>query len=293
MNQLSIAVKDSIRLLRNRIRKFAFYRNTCLNCHTEQTCLASAELRHAEGVADNCLHCHMPQSETDIPHFAFTHHRIGIHAAGSDSEHDAAPGRLVAMADVSGLPQAVRERNLGLAYLQLSDAPGQAEFQQHHYQRAYELLSSSERPRPGDADIHAGLARLFWGRDPDRTLQHAGSIALADTISPEAEATGCYTMGSTYYFQERFQEAIQWLRRTTELRPTADVWHMLSDCLLQTSDLQGAMEAAEKAVKLAPDRPRFLQHKIDVLRRLGRAGEADALQKSVSDLRDYRDRVGY
>lgn len=274
-------------------QKIAFYRNTCLNCHTEQTCLASAELRHAEGVSDNCMKCHMPQSETDIPHFAFTHHRIGIHDTDSDSKYDAVSGTLIPMNDVSALPLAVQERNLGLAYLQLSDAPGQAQFQVQNYQKAYDLLSSSEQRRPNDADIQAGLARLFWGRDAGRTLQHAGRIAESATISPEAEATGCYTMGSTYYFLERAADAIPYLRRTTELRPTADVWHMLSDCLMQTSDLQGALQAAENAVALARDRPRFVQQKINVLLKLGRADEADKLQEIVLELKSYRDGVGY
>lgn len=273
--------------------KTAFYRGTCLECHTEQACRASAELRFAEGVSDNCIQCHMPQSETDIPHFAFTHHRIAIHDAGSDSAHSVAPATLVPMDDFSERSQDVRERNLGLAYLQLSDAPGQREFLAQNYQKAYQWLSSSQQLRPNDAEIQAGLARLFWGRDAGRTLQHAGRIFQAATISPEAEATGCYTMGSIYYFEARVQEAIPWLRRTTELRPTADVWHMLGDCLMQASDLQGALQAAENAVLLAPDRPRFLKQKIDVLQLLGREEEVAELQNTLSELKSYRDRVGY
>ena len=32
-----------------------------------------------ESLANDCVQCHMPHSPTDIPHLAFTHHRIGIY----------------------------------------------------------------------------------------------------------------------------------------------------------------------------------------------------------------------
>ena len=37
--------------------------------------------RSKESPDNNCVQCHMPRSKTDIPHLAFTHHRVGIHDA--------------------------------------------------------------------------------------------------------------------------------------------------------------------------------------------------------------------
>ena len=108
--------------------KAAFYRQRCLDCHgagkprtkrprvKAPECSVPSEERAAKASGNNCLTCHMPRSDTDIPHLRFAHHRIGKHATTA-----AAPERtpnLVPIGDVSHLAEIDQKRNLGLAYLE-------------------------------------------------------------------------------------------------------------------------------------------------------------------------------
>src|SRR5262249_54071034 len=96
----------------------AFYRKKCLGCHTVQSCGLEQAQRLSKDPADNCVACHMPSGDTDIPHIAFTHHRIGRHT--TKPAPAPAPTRapdLVATDDVARLPALDQQRNLGLAYV--------------------------------------------------------------------------------------------------------------------------------------------------------------------------------
>lgn len=275
----------------SRERRMENYRANCQACHAGDACTETLESRRADGIADNCIHCHMPKSATEIPHFAFTHHRIGIHTAKESAVESQQAAELVAMDDDSWQPKLDRDRNRGLAYLQFSDAPGQGPFAVEHRRRAKELLERVQRDRPDDADVVAALARLSWGQDADGTLRHAHHAAKLPQRSPEADATISFTLGSTYFQQDQPSLAIPWLEQTTKLRPTADVWHQLSACYAQTSDMPAAVEAARRSATLAPDRPRYVEHLANSLRRSGADEEAALIERRIPALRAYRQRV--
>src|SRR5256885_12706042 len=61
----------------------AHYKSICLKCHQEESCKVEPARRAKESAGNDCVHCHMPQSKTDIPHLAFTHHPVGIHSANT------------------------------------------------------------------------------------------------------------------------------------------------------------------------------------------------------------------
>ncbi|MCA9205427.1 MAG: hypothetical protein KDA59_20385, partial [Planctomycetales bacterium] len=63
--------------------KVAYYKQKCFSCHSSDNCGLELAERREHQPQDNCVACHMPTSDTDIPHIAFTHHRIGIHALSS------------------------------------------------------------------------------------------------------------------------------------------------------------------------------------------------------------------
>ena len=113
----------------------------------------------------------------------------------------------------------------------------------------------------------------------------------AKTSSPDAWATACFTLGSTYYNLDQSATALPWLERTTQVRPTADVWIMLSDCLQHAHDLPRALKAAQRATDMAPDRPKYLQRYAELLEQTGQVEQAARLQPRVQDLRHYRQRV--
>ena len=58
-------------------QRVAHYRNSCLQCHQEQSCTLAADKRRQKVPDDSCITCHMPRLDTsDILHTAVTDHRI-------------------------------------------------------------------------------------------------------------------------------------------------------------------------------------------------------------------------
>ena len=266
----------------------SLYRSTCLSCHVEESCTEPRERRFADDLADNCVTCHMPSTNTEIPHFAFTHHRIGIHDKEPAEEKLDGPGELIPLDDVTLLPKAVQKRNLGLAYLQFSDAPGQSAFAPQYRARAQTILATTERLYPADPEVQAALSRLFWDNNVAETLRFGELAGTATALSPDAEATIAFTLGTTYFSKGQIDKALPWLLRTTQVRPTADVWFMLSQSYEQIGDPSSALLAARRAVNLAPDRPRFLQHLITLLKQQGFSAESAVLEPRLEPLQQYR-----
>ncbi|MFO1002351.1 MAG: hypothetical protein U0936_18645 [Planctomycetaceae bacterium] len=271
----------------------SLYRSTCLNCHVEDSCTEPQERRLANGLADNCVTCHMPSTNTEIPHFAFTHHRIGVHDKSLEGQKTDGPGELVPLDEVTLLPKSVQKRNLGLAYLQFSDAPGQSQFASENRARAQTILATTDRLYPADPEVQAALSRLYWDRNRVETLRYGELAGEAKTLSPEAEATIAFTLGTTYFSEGQIEKALPWLIRTNQLRPTADVWFMLSECYGQVGDQDSALMAARRAVELGADRPRFLQHLIRLLKQYGLSAESQALEPRLSPLMEYRNKTGH
>jgi hypothetical protein len=65
--------------------KVAYYRDRCLECHSERGCSLPASDRLERNRDDDCTACHMPKASSfDIPHSASANHRIPRHAGGDD-----------------------------------------------------------------------------------------------------------------------------------------------------------------------------------------------------------------
>ena len=103
-----------------------------------------------------------------------------------------------------------------------------------------------------------GAAYLKLGRPKD------AAAAMVESLKIEEDATGFSNLGTTYFFQNQFQEAVKSYRRATELEPeNADHWGNLGDALTmlkQESEAHAAyLRAAEDArveVQRAPTDPR-------------------------------------
>lgn len=271
--------------------KEAYYRGRCLSCHTELSCSAPEEYRYRSASGDNCVTCHMPQSDTEIPHFAFTHHWIGIHDVIEQSSADTSPSELVPLSDISQLPEFVQERDLGLAYLQFSDGSGQKQFAAEYRRRAFQMLTSAETRNPGDSEVEAALARLYWGSDANKTLYYAELARQKSEPGPDTEATITFTIGSTLYAEGRLEEAIPWLKRTTTLRPTADVWYRLSRTYLLLHNLPASLDAGKRAAMLGSDRPLYVSQLRELFLRMGDRTQASLLEDRMKSLLLYRQQV--
>jgi hypothetical protein len=229
-------------------------RQQCLECHAEQAC-GLLEPERLERVADgSCVTCHMPQVPTEIPHFAFTHHRIGIHEAESASAPAGleAPGRLVPLDDVSWMPAIDQQRCLGLAYVQLLESPQHARHVGVYQQQAVAILEDVRRQGLNDADVEAALARLYFGADWKRSLESAERALAAESPAPDAEATALFAAGQALCELNRTADAVPYLERLVRLRRYGGAWHLLSLACEQRGDLPRALEAALHAIECSP-----------------------------------------
>ena len=275
-----------------------FYRNKCLACHTEQSCGLPQSERLSKDSTDYCVACHMPRSPTEIPHFAFNHHRIGIHSPDVPARPLAEPGELIPLDDVAWMSRADQARNLGLGYLQLSDGSAEIRHGSFYREQALAILEQIDQRHYNDVEVRAALARLYWMRkDTGSTLVEARAVMAAPHASADALATACFTLGATIYDLDQPAEAQPWLERTARLRPTADVWMMISDCRAHTGDQSGSLQAARIASQMEPDRPRYLERYVELLARSNSANRSDVdaeiaeLKQRIQILRDYRARV--
>ena len=81
-------------------KQAAYYRSKCMACHeTDGGCKLPEPKRFAQSPQNDCVSCHMPRVDTDIPHFAFTHHRIGLK---HQTKHDPGPRTALKLKPVGG-----------------------------------------------------------------------------------------------------------------------------------------------------------------------------------------------
>jgi hypothetical protein len=266
----------------------AWYRSRCLECHSEQSCGLSASDRLVKSTTDNCVACHMPRGPTEIPHFAFTHHRVGIHSPDAAAHRIAdKPDELKAMPSSAVLTDDEQRRNLGLALLQYSDTADGQPFSAAYQGQARALLGSlSQR----DSEVAAALARLSWGHDAAMTLFMADEVDADPQASSDSLATASFTRGATMFQQGQTAAAIPWLERAVAAKPMSDIWLMLSRCYQREGDAERALTAARKAVQLAPMNPVCRQRCYELESALGEKTDPEAA-RIIQDLQAYWGRL--
>lgn len=271
-----------------------WYRNRCLDCHGEESCGVEKPIRLVQQSDDNCVACHMPRVSTDIPHFAFTHHRIGIHAeeqSSSGGETRASEIQLIPVGDVSHLPAAERQRLEGLAFHELSEMAQDPDSGRKYARRAMRLLNDLKERGMSDSDVDAALSRMLLPSDRMRARELAAEVLEDALAEPDRRATALYIRGSTAFEEGRPDDARDLLRELTQIRHHGQVWHMLSVCELQRGDITAAREAAETAVRLSPQSVEALLQLARVYDRSGernraldvakRAGQIEAAQPEL------------
>lgn len=268
----------------------AVYREKCLSCHALDACGIPQTTRTAGENGDNCMTCHMPRGPTEIPHFAFTHHRIGIHRAAIEPPKPSELRELEPLSSVNALPEYDRRRNQGLAWLQALDVSDDLAASEFRRKQAVEILETLAGAGPMDGDRDAALARLTMGENPAASRQHAEAALATQNATPEALATANYVLGMLHYQKNEFGRALPLLERTATLRPTSDVWMMLSDCREQAG-VRGTLDAARRGAEMAPDRPRYVEKYAQLLMQQGDLQTSARVAERARKLWEYRRRV--
>jgi tetratricopeptide (TPR) repeat protein len=211
---------DPHRLIRDQ-EKVAYYRQKCLSCHTESSCLISAQERQSNSTPDDCSGCHMPKrSLQEIQHAALTNHRI---VRNPKEPYPEEAFRLTTpllpnLIHVSAIPSRAAATVPPLTLLQ-----------------AYRTLSLTSHPE--FEDPYARLLNQLAQSQSDNPIVLAG---LAQKLS--ASQT-----------QQTRSDAIRHLSRAIQLGSTSpNDYLLLADLLARSNQTSNAIEILKRGISLAP-----------------------------------------
>ncbi|MBW3598605.1 MAG: hypothetical protein KY475_15200 [Planctomycetes bacterium] len=250
--------------------RVSVYRNTCIQCHSDPGCKLPLPERRSRNDND-CAACHMPPSDTDIPHIAFTHHRIGIHEpAAKNEDRDQDSFRpLAPVLDVSHLSEVERRRSLALAYMQYFHDQGHKPGAEAYFLRAQQLLAESATEWVSDASLDTALA-LATVDDRRQTQRHA-KRALRGKLSSHERATALRIAAEADLQQNLAAEAVRRLEEVTALRREPGDWFLLALGRQRVGDLEGAIAALEYVLEIDPAQPETHQALATLYRAAGRS----------------------
>jgi hypothetical protein len=247
--------------------KVAFYRQKCLECHATHGCSLPREERlKKEG--DHCTACHMPRGDTDVPHVAFTHHRIGIHRPKTQVASDRIP-ELVPTTDDSRLSPIDQKRNLGLAYYKASLLAEYDRYASTFADRSKSLLEDVRADGLREGLTAQVLAQFEWKKDWDRTRTYAREALDSTDLTPESHAISLLLLASCEFEDHNYKEAIALLEQLVQLRRQAEDWRLLGVSYLLDNRPQKALDALQTALAIRPARPNIHGALYEVYRRLG------------------------
>jgi hypothetical protein len=230
-----------------------YYRRACLTCHTPASCKLPEPKRAADAPGDDCAKCHMPRSPTDVQHVAFTHHRIGVHRAGSApaAPHPGADAEPRPWRDNPRLSDLDTKRGLGLAYTYLAPhaaTPAQA---QAYKRRGAELLSAVHAAGLPDpvAEAELALLRLEAGQP---ALPLALLALSRPGIQPGDRCGALFVAGAERFKRGELPAARDTFAELVTLRRQADDWLFLAECEERLGNTAAAAAAGARAVAISP-----------------------------------------
>lgn len=224
---------------------------TCLSCHSPDRCRVDEARRQRLSPDNDCIQCHMPRSDTDIPHLTFTHHRIGVHSTSetplpAKEPPERRPGRLRPFFDVSKVSSVDQLRSLGLAYLETANRETESTLADQYRDRALTHLSQAHTLGMRDPMLDASLARLRFILDLGDYRSLAESVLDHEGIAGAERCDALFLIANAHASAGRYSEAVSALHQLTALRRQPVDWMMLADC-----ERKFGNEAAHKAALLA------------------------------------------
>jgi len=258
-------------------RRMDYFRDTCLNCHAIDACGLDRAERVRRNPQDNCVACHMPRTSTDIPHLAFTHHRIAIHDAEPDGEQPENLAKLVPLQTRTTPSRVDHDRDLGLASLEWSEKQTDDRAYQQHRSTARRLLESVSQRGLLDAEVDAGLSRLYWESETPAAAQFARSALKFPSMSAAARTNALFVLGDLRFRDRDFTASRDTLRQLVRHRRHAQDWMLLGLCHRQLGQTEQAIEAFQKAVSISPTRVDLREILLETLTAADR-GEQTRLQ---------------
>ena len=229
----------------------AYYRAICLDCHSDGDCSVDTLTRQRKSPQNNCVTCHMPASETEIPHLAFTHHRIGVHDDELPPKRIAdSPGLLVAITDLSKWSEIDRRRMLGLANLEFSESNSGRQSAGIHRQRAFTLLSEVWDRGLRDSETASALTALSASTGDKRLRLFANSILENPDSSPDAQLNGLLGRALDFSNAGEPGAAARMMEEVVKRRRVAGDWMLLAEFQLKEGKQPEGARSMERALSI-------------------------------------------
>lgn len=234
----------------------AYYRQKCETCHAVDAC-GTDPAHHAEGVdMDDCIACHMPTADTEVPHVAFNHHRVGIHDDKPPVSVVAQEFELVPADDDSHLSEQVRERNLALAYFKFSLSARHPDERQKAIAQATQILEKLYEEGYRDPDATAVSAALTMQSDPELSFRLAEEALAADPLPMISFRITAYESVLRHLFTAgRLDEALERLDELHLIRRNAMDWMLRSTIRKRQNRREEARAAMETALEIQAANP--------------------------------------
>jgi len=246
----------------------AVFREQCLNCHADKPCSLAEVERRKKQPADNCVACHMPRGDTDIPHIAFTHHRIGRHVAKAKAKTDRIP-KLEPIDAVPNLSQLERQRSLGLAYRLAGDDATYAQYSGVFHERARTLLEEVRATGLKDPETAEALASLYWRTDVPRTRELAVEVLNARDATAEVRGKALLLAADCEFQGKNYKFAASYLEELVATRRFAEDWRLLGLSYMLDDRLQPALTAMQRSYAIRPTQPNIQGGLFEIYRRMG------------------------
>ncbi|MCI0681927.1 MAG: hypothetical protein L0Y71_07470 [Gemmataceae bacterium] len=235
-----------------------YYTKACLSCHRAEHCRVDPRQRQRQSPRNDCVQCHMPRSPTEIPHLAFTHHRIGIHDKppslpdDPDRAHDGF-GVLKPFLDLSRVKGLDEKRSLGLGYLEAANRQKDEATAMRYRELALRLLTEARDAGLRDGALDAALARLRFDMElDDGVLELAQSALALGNLDGQDHCNALFLVADMLARQGRRGEAIPYLEKLGRLRRHSIQWLLRADCERDAGNRPGMIDALRTAVAINP-----------------------------------------
>jgi len=248
------------------------YIQVCTNCHEPKACRVTPEQREKESPQNDCITCHMPQTPTDIPHLAFTHHRVGIHGAAPATDQATSPSVEVGLRpvlDLSMLSEEERKRSLGLAHLDVSMQEAGASRRAQYQRQGLSLLTELRSGGGVDGPVDAWLARLRSAQGMPDSQRYARSALSDPQLTGLDLCNALFLTAESQFQQKRYGEAIQTIEQLNKLRRHSVQWLLMAQCHQELGNQAEAEQALLQAVHINPRLTKIHRQLAEIYRQRG------------------------
>ncbi len=250
----------------------ALHREQCNACHGEQGCGVALDDRIARA-ENNCVHCHMPSIDSEIPHTSTTNHWIAVYESGKPRGMESS---IAESSSETVLRRVQPSPNLSEQELARRDLLGQAFWAMDQAQLgnvkqlslfpAAEKLTALLRGDRTDSQIYSLLARkarFIADAAPESgenqslieqqwqlAATNATKSLQLETRPDKAREAALEVLGNQLMQADDYANAVDCFRELTLIRRAAVDWYNLGLCLARVGRLGDAEQSLRESIRI-------------------------------------------